>query len=164
LIASYLQSGGIPPVARDYLFPFSLATLRHNHSTHVSKSQFGTVEPQNRGDLFPRRLREHHVDSLTPPGLPDSTLGVSCEKKHYLLRSSGIKIESITEMAKDFSTSKIAILLIIEVRTRDTTLPLLRVAGSTPLGLRATGGGASHLGTSTYFLPAWGFFCGAPRT
>jgi hypothetical protein len=55
-------------------------------------------------------------------------------KKHYLLSSSGIKIESITEMAKDFSISKIAILVIIEVRTRDTTLPLLRVAGSTPLG------------------------------
>jgi hypothetical protein len=40
-------------------FPFlwrhratSGATLRQNH---VSKSQFGTVEPQNRGDLFPRR-------------------------------------------------------------------------------------------------------------
>jgi hypothetical protein len=31
------------------------ATLRQNHSTHVSKSQFGMVEPQNRGDLFPRR-------------------------------------------------------------------------------------------------------------
>jgi hypothetical protein len=43
------------------------------------------------------------------------------EKKiTFMLRSSGIKIASITEMAKGFSTSKRGILVIIEVRTRDT--------------------------------------------
>jgi hypothetical protein len=48
-------------------------------------------------------LREHHVDSLNAPIPPDFTYVPSMyDIKKKLLRSSGLKTESVSEMAKGY--------------------------------------------------------------